>query len=235
MPVSVPWLSSGIAPIDLIADALMSLLLILVSLVLGRRRRRLASRIGLGMGIPLLATSIGLLFAERVALPEPAGKRTGKTVAAVPGGENGARLYASDSGRFLNPRGLYGTDVDQAERVDAMPIYGDFLSRARIAELVTFPGGEGVLAARFDNAADVAEAARAYLQRFRVEMATGDLTQGLRGQRGDLSDRVEILLDGEMLMVWTARTGAALAARRWASQAGAPQDGGHNGNRGGNK
>ncbi len=199
--------------VELLAIAILSLLLILLLPALGRGWRG-AWRIGLGLAALLLAACAGLLWVGRAA--EPAAT----SLSRVAGDQGGDDPYAGDGKRFLHPRRLYGPDVADARLQEARSLYGDFLDRARMAELATFPGGESVLAARFDNTADVAEAARAYLQRFRVEMATGDLTQGLRGQRSDLSDRVEILLDGDMLVVWTARTVAALAARRRASQAG---------------
>lgn len=214
MPPAAPRFFFGTLSFEQTAFAALTVLVIL-ALLASRRGgggpgRRLAG------GAALLVAGSGLLLGAREMLPGLDAARLPAPLHAT-GGDG---LYASDGKGFRHPSRLYGADVAQASLQDARAVYGDFLSRARVAELALFPTGESVLAARFDDAADVAVAARAYLQRFRVEMASGDLTQGLRGQRGDLSDRVEILLDGEMLVVWTARTDAALAARRRASEAG---------------
>jgi len=200
---------AGISAFELLAIAILSLALILL-LAMGRWGWRGAKTAGLALGI-LCATSLTGLFLLGW---------TGQSNKAPEMIDDD--LYAAADNRFQHAQRLFGEDVAKARLEDARIVYGDFLAKAKLAQLATFPNGESVLIARFEGAARVTEAARAYLQRFRVELATGDLTQGLRGERSDLSDRVELLLDGDVLVVWSARTEAALASRRWASEAGNP-------------
>jgi len=200
---------ASIPPLELAAIAILSALLLLL-LATRYRGLRASKPAGLLLAALCAAALIGLLA--------PEGGGPAKPEAGALGGTDD--LYASDGKRFLHRNRLFGPDVARARLDDARLVYADFLGQAIVAELATFPEGGGVLAARFGNAAEAAEAARGYLRRFRVEMSSGDLTQGLQGQRGDLSDRVEMLLDGNMLVVWVARTDVALAARRWASEAG---------------
>lgn len=203
------WHAAGLSPYELAAVTALSILLALV-LAVGHRSRRGTLAVCLLLALSGFGATVWMYESQRDA---PVAAESG---AADAGGD----LYACDATRFLNPRRLFGADAARARIEDARALFGDVLARAAPAQTASFPEGATVLVARFANAAEVAEAAQAYLRRFRVELATGDLTQGLRGQRGDLSDRVELLLDGDVLVVWTARNDAALAARRLASEAG---------------
>ncbi len=207
-----PWASPQI----LLAIAILALLVTLL-LATGRWSWRGARYLSLLMGSLFMASLVGWWLLAH-SEPDAIANQARPSVTETPEDD----LYAHDAQHFIYPYRLFGQDIDKARMEDARMLYGDFLDEAKIAQLASFPDGGSVLAARFNNAARVAEAARAYLQRFRVEMATGDLTHGLRGERSDMSDRVELLLDGDMLVAWTARTEAALAIRRWSSEAGNP-------------
>lgn len=122
-------------------------------------------------------------------------------------------------GMFANRPELFGADLAAESIRDAKSVFPQILGAAEHAELALTGTGETVLAAQFSTAEQTKQAAAIYWDVFKLTGTSGDEAGGWRARRSQIGDFVEMLQSGRHLLVWTALTKDARAARRAASSA----------------
>jgi hypothetical protein len=122
-------------------------------------------------------------------------------------------------GELADRARLFGADIPADRYRDAKAVFPEFFAEAERAELGIVGTGESTLVARFPTAEAARRAADFLWQSFRATDTSGDAERGWRGKRGQNGDYVELFRTGRHLLMWTALTKEACAARRAASGA----------------
>lgn len=115
--------------------------------------------------------------------------------------------------REMEPRSLFGPDIDTNLISDVRGAYGNVFAHANQALFAVMPQGESVIMARFDTTSAAEEAWAAYLRVTGLQAhGTGDSQRGFAVTR-PIGDRLYARPCGALLGIWTGTDDATIRAR----------------------